>query len=94
MLWTDCQKPPQKTLCRDKGSEDRINSWRGMVWRVVHSVPCWSSRLRQEGGKKEAHRIETEMIMGMERSSAMADAQFEKKANKIIESIKVHGIHK
>lgn len=33
------------------------------------------------------------MIMGMERSSAMADAQFEKKANKIIESIKVHGMH-
>lgn len=43
--------------------------------------------------EKEAQRIETEMIMGMERSSAMADAQFEKKANKIIESIKVHGMH-
>lgn len=55
---------------------------------------CWSSRLRQEGGKKGAQRIETEFIMGMERASAMADAQFKREANKIIESMKVHGIRK
>lgn len=30
----------------------------------------------------------------MERASAMADAQFKREANKIIESVKVHGIHK
>lgn len=32
--------------------------------------------------------------MGKKRSSAMADAQFKREANKIIESLKVHGIHK
>lgn len=34
------------------------------------------------------------MIMGKKRSSAMADAQFKREANKIIESLEVHGIHK
>lgn len=66
----------------------------GVVWRGAHSVLCWSPCLRQEGRKKRSQRIETEIIMGMERASAMADAQFKREANKIIESVKVHGIHK
>lgn len=45
-------------------------------------------------GKGEAQRIETEIIMGMERSPAMGDAWFKKEINKIIESIKVPGIPK
>lgn len=91
VLLFDCQKAPQKTLCRDRGQEKLKE---GVVWRVVHSVVCWPSHLWQGGGKKEAQRIETKIIMGMERSPAVVDAQFKKEANKIIESVKVPGIPK
>lgn len=45
-------------------------------------------------GKKEAQRIETDIIMGLERSSVMADAKFKKETNKIIEIITVDRTNK
>lgn len=60
----------------------------------MYTLYCVGHPLSGKREKKEAQRIEAEIIMGMERSSAMADAQFKREANKVIESIEVHGIHK
>lgn len=49
---------------------------------------------KKEREKKEAPRIETEIIMGLKSSSKMADAKLKKEANKIIEIITVHRTNK